>query len=87
MGIGEIDLGNSYISMLRGDVLRDAYTTFTPQFDLLPLSIAPLHHQMRVFVKGVEMNFLDDTNITPQTTDYWSATFAAPTAGVRHRRV
>jgi len=83
MALGDVDIGNSYISMLYGDVTRPEYLTFTPNFQLLPEAIAPFEKQMRIFVKGTEMVFLDTTAITRLTTDYYTYTTDAPTAGVR----
>lgn len=84
MAVGDVDLGATYISMLRGDVVRDSYTTFTPTFPLLPEDIAPLHKQMRLFIDGTEQVFKSGRETVPPTSDYYTiSTDTTPSAGVR----
>lgn len=66
------EVGRSYLHIKRSDRTRSEYSTFTPNMDLLPVSIAPFEKQLRVFVSDVEYSFLDKTQLTRPTTNYWS---------------
>ena len=83
MALGDVDLGTTFMSFLYGDVTRPEYLTFTPNWEFIPEEIAPLHKQMRIFLQGQEMAYLDDRLISPPTDDYYTYTTLAPTAGVR----
>jgi hypothetical protein len=81
--MANIDLGASYTSMLRSDVLRGAFLTFTPSFKLLPEAIAPFDKQLRVFVDGTEKFPFRTTDLTRLTSDFYTLDTSGPSAGVR----